>query len=255
MKKFNLRAQAKKQPKRPQSQITHSPHLRSRKQPTPHRKASPSRIFSTTTPPSSTPPETTQTKRQKTYIIDSAPFLDFNGIKPQVTERTFVASTAKIIGDVKIGHNTSILDHVTIRGDDAGITIGNYTSIQEGVTIHVDEGFPVEIGDYVTIGHGAILHGCTIKSNVLVGMGATVLNGTVIGEHSIVGANALVIQNKAYPEKTLLKGSPAKAGDKPINEKEQAVILENAVIYVNKIDHFFEMKKVCPTVLPHIQDV
>ena len=255
MNKSNLRAQTKKQPQKHSTPHTKSTTktTRPRKQPTHHHKST-TRLFSTTTP-SPTPDSTTGTKRQKTYMIDSGPFLDFNGIKPEVTERTFVASTAKIIGDVQIGHNTCILDHVTIRGDDAKITIGNYTSIQEGTTIHVDEGFPVEIGDYVTIGHGAIIHGCTIKSNVLVGMGATVLNGTVVGEHSIVGANALVLQNKTYPEKTLLKGSPAKAAEKPISDKEQAAILENAFIYADKIDHFFEMKKVSPNVMPHIQDV
>lgn len=118
---------------------------------------------------------------QRSHPIDPKPFFRYRDHTPEVTDRTFVAGTAKVIGNVKIGANSCVLDNVIIRGDNALISIGNYTNIQEGCVLHADPGHPIVIGDYVTIGHGAVIHGCKLASNTLIGMGAIVMNGAEIG--------------------------------------------------------------------------
>lgn len=117
---------------------------------------------------------------------------------------------AKVIGDVKIGKKSSVWYNAVIRGDLAPIKIGSYSNIQDNCVIHVTDKHGVKIGDYVSVGHGAILHGCKIKDNVLIGMNATVLNAAVINENSIVGAGAVVTENKEFPPGSLILGVPAK---------------------------------------------
>lgn len=131
--------------------------------------------------------------------------------KPTLEPDVFIAEGAICMGNVTVGKGSSIWYHATVRADRECIHIGNYTNIQDNSVIHVDEGFPVCIGDYVTIGHGAILHGCEIGDNTLVGMGAILLNGARIGKGCIIGAGALVTQNMEVPDDTLLLGSPARA--------------------------------------------
>lgn len=123
----------------------------------------------------------------------------------------WVAPDANVVGQVEIGDEVGIWFGVTLRGDNEPIRLGARTNIQENVVIHVDPGFPVTIGEGCTIGHGAIIHGCTIGENSLIGMGATVLNGAKIGRNCLVGANALVTEGKEFPDNSLIVGAPAKA--------------------------------------------
>ena len=126
-------------------------------------------------------------------------------------DRYWVAPDANVIGKVILGEDVGIWFGATLRGDNEPITVGARSNIQEGVVVHTDPGKPATIGEGCTIGHGAIIHGCTIGDNSLVGMGATVLNGAVIGKNCLVGANALVTEGKVYPDNSLIVGSPAKA--------------------------------------------
>jgi carbonic anhydrase/acetyltransferase-like protein (isoleucine patch superfamily) len=125
--------------------------------------------------------------------------------------RYWIAPDANLIGQVEIGDEVGIWFGATLRGDNEPIRIGARTNIQEAVTIHVDPGFPVTIGEGCTIGHRAIVHGCTIGDNSLIGMGATLLNGAKIGRNCLVGANALVTEGKEFPDNSLIVGAPAKA--------------------------------------------
>ena len=125
-------------------------------------------------------------------------------------DRYWVAPDANVIGKVILGEDVGIWFGATLRGDNEPIIVGARSNIQEGVVVHTDPGRPVVIGEGCTIGHGAIVHGCTIGDNSLVGMGATVLNGAVIGNNCIVGANALVTEGKVFPDNSLIVGSPAR---------------------------------------------
>ncbi len=110
-----------------------------------------------------------------------------------------------------LAEETSVWFSATLRGDLAGITVGRGTNIQDGATLHVDTGLPLVIGDGVTVGHNAVLHGCTVEDDCLIGMGAVILSGARIGRESIVGAGALVTEGKVFPPRSLILGSPARA--------------------------------------------
>jgi len=134
-----------------------------------------------------------------------------DGIEPDRTSGfSWVAPTASVIGKVKIGHEVGIWFGVCIRGDNESIVIGNRTNIQENTVMHTDPGFPLVIGEGCTIGHKAILHGCTIGENTLIGMGATVLNGARIGKNCLIGAGALVQEGREIPDNSLVVGMPGK---------------------------------------------
>ena len=122
----------------------------------------------------------------------------------------FISKSADVLGKVKIGDSTSIWYQAVLRGDMEAIEIGERSNVQDGSVVHVAENYPVKIGNGVTIGHNSIVHGCTIEDNVLVGMGAIILNGAVIGENTIIGAGTLVTQNKVIPPNSLVIGSPGK---------------------------------------------
>lgn len=122
----------------------------------------------------------------------------------------WVAPDAHVIGKVELGDNVGIWFGAVLRGDNEPISIGQNTNIQEGAMIHTDPQFPVTIGEGCTIGHHAIIHGCTIGNNSLVGMGATILNGAKIGSNCLIGANALVTEGKEFPDGSLIVGSPAR---------------------------------------------
>lgn len=126
-------------------------------------------------------------------------------------DRYWVAPDANVIGSVTLGEDVGIWFGATLRGDNEPITVGRGTNIQEGVMVHSDPGFPATIGEDCTIGHHAIIHGCTIGDNSLIGMGATILNGAKIGRNCLVGANALVTEGKEFPDNSLIVGSPARA--------------------------------------------
>lgn len=125
-------------------------------------------------------------------------------------DRYWVAPDANVIGLVTLGYDVGIWFGATLRGDNEPITVGAGTNIQEGVMVHSDPGFPATIGEGCTIGHHAIVHGCTIGDNSLVGMGATILNGAKIGKNCLVGANALITEGKEFPDNSLIVGSPAR---------------------------------------------
>ena len=126
------------------------------------------------------------------------------------TDDYWVAEDANVIGRVRIGLAVSIWFNATLRGDNELIDIGDGTNIQENTVIHSDMGFPMTIGANCTIGHRAMLHGCTIGDNSLIGMGATVLNGATIGRNCLIGANALITEGKVIPDNSLVMGSPGK---------------------------------------------
>lgn len=132
----------------------------------------------------------------------------FKGKMPRISENCFIENSAVVIGDVEIGDFSSVWFNAVVRGDMEKIRIGSKTSIQDCAVIHSDPGIKVEIGDAVTIGHGSVVHGCKIDSNVIIGMNATVLNGAEIGKNSIVGANALIPPNKKFSQNSIIMGVP-----------------------------------------------
>jgi carbonic anhydrase/acetyltransferase-like protein (isoleucine patch superfamily) len=134
----------------------------------------------------------------------------FKDKEPQIDPKAFVAETASVIGDVKIGAHSSIWFGAVVRGDFNKITIGERSNIQDLCILHTPDHLPLTIGDEVTVGHRAIVHGCTIGSRVLVGMGAVVMNGVVIEDDAIIGAGALVTEGTRVPKKMLMLGVPAK---------------------------------------------
>lgn len=125
--------------------------------------------------------------------------------------RFWVAPDAHVIGRVRLGERVGIWFGAVLRGDNEQVAVGEGSNVQEGAVLHTDWGFPAMVGRHCTIGHRAIIHGCTIEDAVLIGMGATVMNGAVIGTESLVGAGALVTEGKRFPPRSLIVGSPAKA--------------------------------------------
>ena len=135
--------------------------------------------------------------------------IDFNGISPAVSPSAFTAEGSRIIGDVTLCEDSSVWFNAVLRGDEAKITLGKGSNIQDNCTVHCDESYPAVIGENVTVGHNAVIHGCTIGDGSLIGMNATVLNGAKIGKNCLVGAGALVTENKEFPDNSLILGVPA----------------------------------------------
>ena len=129
---------------------------------------------------------------------------------PSLSPGAFVAPGAALVGQVTLGERASVWFGAVVRGDNEPIRIGRASNIQEGAILHADPGFPLEIGDNVTIGHQAMLHGCTVGDGSLIGIQAVVLNGAVIGKHCLVGAGAIVTEGKRFPDRSLILGAPAK---------------------------------------------
>lgn len=139
---------------------------------------------------------------------------------------------AKVIGDVELRSNVSVWYNAVVRGDQAPISVDENSNIQDNCVVHVSKNYPVKIGKNVSIGHGAIIHGCTIEDNVLVGMGAIILNGAKISKNCLIGAGALITENKEFPEGSLIIGSPAKVL-RQLSPEQIESIQENADEYVN----------------------
>ena len=156
---------------------------------------------------------------------------ELKGKKLKINESCFIAETASVVGEVTIGEDSSVWYGAVIRSDMNKTIIGSRTNIQENTTVHNDTDFPTIIGDEVTIGHNCIIHGCTIKNNSLIGMGAIILNGATIGENTIIGAGSLVTQNKEIPSGVLCMGSPAKI-IRNLTEEEIASLKESAKHYM-----------------------
>ena len=129
---------------------------------------------------------------------------------PTIGEGVYIASRAVVIGDVTLGDHSSVWHHAVLRGDINRIVVGHHSNIQDNAVIHLADDYPCILGNWVTVGHSAIVHACTVGDECLIGMGATVLDGAEIGEQSIVGANALVTQAARIPPGSLVLGSPAK---------------------------------------------
>lgn len=157
---------------------------------------------------------------------------EFEGIIPKINESAYISESVDIIGDVTIEENSNIWFGTRLRGDMNRILVGKNTNIQENSVIHVDTNYPCLIGKNVTIGHGAIIHGCEICDNVLVGMGSIILNGAKIGKNTIIGAGSLVTQGKEFTEGVLILGNPAKV-IRELSEDEIESIKRSASNYVN----------------------
>jgi len=164
----------------------------------------------------------------------------YDNKQPRFGARVFIADNAAIIGDVEIGDDSSIWFGTTVRGDVDVIRIGRNTNVQDNSTIHVTGGrFATTIGDDVTIGHGAIVHGCTIENGALIGMGSRVLDGAVIGESAMVGAGALVPPGMIVPPRMLVLGVPAKV-KRPLTDDELAHLEESWKHYVALKEKYLE---------------
>jgi len=156
----------------------------------------------------------------------------FQGITPTIPKSCFIETTAVVIGDVVMGEECSVWFNAVIRGDVHYIRVGNRTNIQDLCTLHVThDTHPLVIGNDVTVGHSVVLHGCTIKDRVLVGMGAIIMDGAVIGEDSVVGAGALVVEGTVVPPKSVILGSPARVR-RTVTDKELAWVRESSENYV-----------------------
>lgn len=158
---------------------------------------------------------------------------DYQGKRPIIDPTVYIAEGAKLIGNVKIGADSSVWFNAVLRGDLAEIVIGDRSNIQDGVIGHVNTGQPLIVGHDVTVGHGAIIHGCMIGQGTLIGMGAIVLNGADIGEYALVGAGSLVTENTKIPSYTLSLGSPAKVV-RELTEKDLQRMKATAESYVIK---------------------
>jgi gamma-carbonic anhydrase len=132
------------------------------------------------------------------------------GTKPVLGKSVYIASTAVVVGDVAMGDHSSIWYHAVARGDINRIVIGHHSNVQDNAVLHLADDYGCIIGNYVTVGHSAIVHACTVKDECLIGMGAVVLDGAIIGEQTLIGARALVTQNTEIPPGSLVMGSPAK---------------------------------------------
>ncbi len=170
----------------------------------------------------------------KGSLIDpTARLLSFAGHDPKLGRDVFLGPGAVVIGRVTLGDDVSIWCNVVLRGDIHTIEIGEGTNIQDNSTVHVtSETGPVKVGRRVTVGHGVILHACTVEDGCLIGMGATILDGAVIGAGSLVGAGALVTPGKLFPPNSMILGSPAKLV-RPLTDQEREGIVVNTKHYID----------------------
>jgi len=152
-------------------------------------------------------------------------------VTPEIDNSCFIAETADIIGDVKIGKNSNVWYGAVIRGDDKNIIIGENTNIQDNAVVHISNVLPTIMGDNITVGHSAIIHACKIGNNTLIGMGSIILNGAEIGENTIIGAGTMVPPGKKIPSGVLAFGSPVKI-IRDLTEEEIVSITKSAKDYV-----------------------
>ena len=161
---------------------------------------------------------------------------------PEVAETAFVAPDATLVGQVRLCEHSSVWFGAVIRGDNEPIHVGAASNVQEGAVLHADPGFPLTVGERVTVGHQAMLHGCTIGDGSLIGIQAVVLNGAVIGKHCLVGAGAIVTEGKVFPDRSLILGAPAKVvreltdADVAKLERSAADYAQRAAIYQSELE-------------------
>lgn len=157
----------------------------------------------------------------------------YDGQAPDIHEDTYVADQATVIGKVALRAGASVWPQAVLRGDNELIDLGEGSNVQEGAVLHTDPGFPLTVAKNVTIGHQAMLHGCTVGEGSLIGIQAVVLNGAVIGKNCLVGAGALVTEGKVFPDNSLIIGSPAKVA-RQLDEATIAGLRANAEHYVER---------------------
>lgn len=161
------------------------------------------------------------------------PLYAIDGAEPQLGEGAFAAPSAELIGDVRLGPRASVWFGAVIRADNTPISLGEETNFQDGAIGHSDPGVPLTIGARVTIGHQAILHGCTVADDCLIGMGARILNGAYLGPECLVGAGALITEGKSFDDGGLIVGVPARLM-RPLNDAEKAALRFSAAHYAEK---------------------
>ncbi|MFT4259332.1 gamma carbonic anhydrase family protein [Microbacterium sp.] len=167
-------------------------------------------------------------------IAAGASVLSLPGRVPSLADGTFVADGARVVGDVRMEPGSSVWYNAVVRGDSAGIVIGAGSNVQDNVSVHVDAAHPVVIGQKVSIGHNAVVHGCTIGDGSLIGMGAVVLSGAVIGEGCLVAGGAVILGGTEIPAGSLVAGVPAKVR-RPLSDEERAGLIANADIYLGHL--------------------
>ncbi len=164
----------------------------------------------------------------------------FQGHSPKAAHQPWdgwVADNATVIGQVVMGREVSVWFGAVIRGDNSLIQLGDFTNVQENAVLHTDAGIEMHIGNYVTIGHQAMLHGCTVGDNSLIGINAVVLNNAVIGKNCIIGANALIPEGKVIPDNSVVMGSPGKVV-KTLDEQAEVRLKMSAMHYAEHFKHF-----------------
>lgn len=165
------------------------------------------------------------------------PLYRLGDLAPQLASGAWAAPSADLIGDVRLAARASVWFGAVIRADNTAIVVGEDSNVQDGAVCHSDEGVPLTIGARVTIGHQAILHGCTIADDCLIGMGARILNHAVISTECIVGAGALVTEGKSFPEGSLIVGSPARVV-RQLTDQERQLLRASAEHYADKAAHY-----------------
>ncbi|WP_145010626.1 gamma carbonic anhydrase family protein [Kocuria salsicia] len=157
--------------------------------------------------------------------------LPYGPHRPSVAETAFVAPTATLIGDVTVGPGSGVFYGAVVRGDRSPIPLGANSNLQDNVSVHSDPGHPTTIGERVSVGHGAVVHGCTLEDDVLVGMNATVLNGAVVGSGSLIAAGTVVLEGQVVPPGSLVAGVPGKVR-RQLTEQERHGVSRNAQNYI-----------------------
>lgn len=163
-------------------------------------------------------------------VAEGASILSVSGMTPELHPSSFVAAGARVIGAVTLAEGASVWYNAVLRADGDTITVGEGSNLQDNVAVHVDRGSPVRIGANVSVGHNAVVHGCTIEDGSLIGMGSVVLNGAVIGAGSLVAAGAVVLEGTVVPPGSLVAGVPAKVR-RELSDEERAGLQRNADAY------------------------
>ena len=165
------------------------------------------------------------------------PLYSLSGLSPQLGPGAWAAPSADLIGDVRLGARASVWFGAVLRGDNTPLILGDDTNFQDGAVGHSDADFPLTIGARVTVGHQAILHGCTVEDDCLIGMGARILNGALIAAECIVGAGALVTEGKRFEAGSLIVGAPARVA-RQVTDEERQLLRESAAHYAQKAQRY-----------------
>jgi len=165
------------------------------------------------------------------------PIYSIGNKTPDINQTAWVAPDATVVGDVKLGANSSVWFGAVIRAENDTVSIGDGCNVQDGSVLHVDPGYPLILHNNVTVGHKVMLHGCTVEEQSLIGIGSILLNGCVIGSQSIVGANTLIPEGKEFPDGVLILGSPGKVV-RELTEQERSGLLNSANAYIQNAKVF-----------------